>query len=381
MEQEDDPSKSLQLLSNSENSFSHSRISDDFMDILHRNNFLPITFVYTRHRYSYRPISLNIPIFELNSDEVSQPQIMERGENPGTILELVLNAENHYRQLGIPDEILNTFLTNEDAEHVRIICTDNYEDHLSGNAKREVEFLTALRQSIMCLSNLKTLYLETHSNTSIAFWNPRYLEVHPKLGKVTVFNRINRDQRDVVHVHVKQVEGDRSIDFHGINLCRKTWSVMIEVRSQLIKNIEELDVVGYSTVSRISLSLPIANFLKLLRVDGFFMSKEEFHFICTNCRKLDTLIVHIRDKIFFSDFCSVKRLNNLRNLVLKMEYDFSRQVLTLVLKQSEFSQLNVVIIELQRDKSPELVTLKNGLITVKFLGKYESYSGYEPAQH
>ena len=312
-----------------------------------------------------------------NSNEVNKIQLIEQEDIPGASLELLLNYENHFRHSSIPDEIMDTLYRNEDAEHIRIISTDNYEDLSSQHAKlgrHESDFLFYLKKVVLCImGNLRTLYLESYSELAVYYCEIDYLSVHPTLEEVTVVNRINRDVSHKMDIRVKQVGCERNLVFHGINLYSEVWSYLIPHRLKRMKNVEEIDLVVNSPVSQISFLLPYASFLKSLRMVGFTISKEDFNFICLNCRKLDTLVVHVQDKIFFSDFCSVKRLDNLRVLVLKMEYDFSRQVLTRILKQSDFSQLNVVIIELQREESPEFVTLKNGLITVKFLGNYGSY--------
>ena len=291
-------------------------------------------------------------------------------DSSGLYIQLEMNHQNHFRHSKIPEDILDCLRRNRNAEHIRIISTENYGENQADQRKERDEsyFLNHFKNTINYLYNLRTLYLETFAFASINYFPGDPLLANSRMEGITVINRRNLNRNLSVNIYVKQVYEKTKIKFHGINLEKHVWAGVISARMDNWKNMEELGVEAFSQLSYVMSVSSAPNSLKSLDLSGVFVTCDDFKHVCLNCPKLDTLALRIREVMRMSTFWYVRNLKNLNFLDLKINYYFSREQFVGILVDSEFSNLFVCVTEYQSKVNPDTVVLKDGLITIIFNG-------------
>ena len=258
-------------------------------------------------------------------------------------------------------------------EHLRIICTnrkeelEDLEEDCGMDDVSESSFLHNLEPLIIStLRNLRSLRVETFSSSPTVYFNWKYLSKHPCLERVTVSNRIQRNVRDKIDIYKKFALGARTVEFCGVGLHKEMWAAVMELRMRFFKNIVELEAKSDYPVECHGVSQLYS--LQCLNIPGFTITETDFFDLCNNCTKLEKLVVHINDRMTLGRFSNVRKLKNLKTLVVMMNYHFTRQQLIEVLHFSDFNQLNVTVLEFVAKGGPEEKELssKNGLVNVSF---------------
>ena len=289
-------------------------------------------------------------------------------DSSGLSIQLEMNHQNHFRHSKIPEDILDCLRRNRKTEHIRIISTENYGENRADQRKERDEsyFLNHFKNTINYLFNLRTLYLETFAFASINYFPSDPLPVILRMEKVIVVNRRHLSPGNSVNIYVKQVSGNKRVDFHGINVEKHIWAGVISERMDRWKNMEELCVETFSQLSYVMSVSSAPNFLKSLNLSGVFISCDDFKHVCLNCPKLETLVICIQEVMPMRTFSNVINLKNLSYLDMKINYYFARELLAGVFLNSEFSKLFVIITEYKNTGSSDTLLLKDGLITIHF---------------
>ena len=302
---------------------------------------------------------------ENRSDIGQSPFATPEDHNPVKCLEVYLSHEEDFRHTNVPASMVKFLQKRSDVEYLKIISTDNYAEPLSEESSRneidEMYYLLEFKNKIVStFKKLRTLYLETFAWTSLIYVDKKYMEELPFLEKVTIVNRMNREEREVVDFRLRQVEGERKIDYIGKNLSSTVWGFAVPIKIEKMST-EELYLktcIGACYSFELSGAL---RYLKSFDLTGFVITEANFVSICTHSTELEKFVVHIGGCISLNQFSNVRNLKNLRTLRVKMDYDFSREDLILLFGNSEASNLYVEILECKS---------KGDLIAIELKGIY-----------